>query len=136
VRIKVAGGDVGFLLQTNFVTKVLLGLFGSDNLRIAVSPDGSAFNDAIEIDEATGIVDLPSNPKFSGFTGLDANNNMAGKGASSKFGAGGQAFVGNAAGQQGLGYGAGGGGGAVASNATGRAGGAGSAGYLEIWEFT
>ena len=64
-------GDVGFLLQTNFVSKVLLGLFGSDNLRIAVSPDGSAFNDAIEIDEATGIVDLPSNPKFSGFTDFD-----------------------------------------------------------------
>jgi hypothetical protein len=65
------GGDVGFLLQTDFVTKALVGLFGSDNLRVAVSPDGSAFNDAIEIDEATGVVDLPSNPKFSGFTNFD-----------------------------------------------------------------
>ena len=67
---------------------------------------------------------------------LDAFNNLAGKGASSLFGAGGQAFAGNAAGQQGLGHGAGGGGGAVASNATGRAGGAGSDGYIEIWEYT
>jgi hypothetical protein len=66
---------------------------------------------------------------------MDAQNNLAGKGAGSRFGAGGQAFAGNAAGQQGLGYGAGGGGGAVAANATGRAGGAGSSGYIEIWEF-
>jgi hypothetical protein len=40
-------------------------------LRVAVSPDGSAFNDAIQIDEATGIVDLPSNPKFAGYTNCD-----------------------------------------------------------------
>jgi hypothetical protein len=66
-----AGNDLGFLLQTAFVTKALVGLFGSDNLRVAVSPDGSAFNDAIEIDEATGIVELPSNPKFAGFTNFD-----------------------------------------------------------------
>jgi hypothetical protein len=65
------GGDVGFLLQTDFVTKSLFGLFGSDNLRVAVSPDGSAFNDVIEIDESTGTVDLPSNPKFSSFTNFD-----------------------------------------------------------------
>lgn len=66
---------------------------------------------------------------------LNATNNFAGKGGSSRFGAGGAAFAGNAAGQQGLGHGAGGGGAAVASNATGRAGGAGSAGYIEIMEF-
>jgi hypothetical protein len=71
VRIEVADDYVGFLFQTDFVTKALFGLFGSDNLRVAVSPDGSAFNDAIEIDEATGIVDLPSNPKFAGFTNFD-----------------------------------------------------------------
>lgn len=65
------GGDVGFLLQTDFVTKTLFGLFGSDNLRVAVSPDGSAFNDAIEIDKSTGVVDLPSNPKFSALTNFD-----------------------------------------------------------------
>jgi hypothetical protein len=66
-----AGDDLGLTLQTGFVTKALVGLFGSDSLRVAVSPDGSAFNDAIEIDEATGIVDLPSNPKFAGFTDFD-----------------------------------------------------------------
>lgn len=66
---------------------------------------------------------------------LDQNNNMPGSGAGSQFGAGGQAFPGNSGGQQGLGHGAGGGGGAVADNATGQSGGAGSDGYIEIWEF-
>lgn len=68
MRIKVAGGDVAFLFETDFVTKALLGLFGSGNLQVAVSPHVSAFNDAIEIDEETRIVDLPSNLKFAGFT--------------------------------------------------------------------
>jgi hypothetical protein len=45
VRIKVAGGDVVFLFQTDFAPTALLGLFGSENLRVAVSPDGSLFYD-------------------------------------------------------------------------------------------
>jgi hypothetical protein len=65
------GGDVGLLLQTDFVSKALFGLFGSDNLRVAVSSDGSAFNDAIEIDEQTGIVDLPRNPVADGYFAAD-----------------------------------------------------------------
>lgn len=67
---------------------------------------------------------------------LDEHNNLAGPGASSAFGSGGQAFAGTAGGQQGLGHGAGGGGGAVASAADGQPGGAGSDGYIEIWGFT
>jgi hypothetical protein len=62
-----AGNDLGFLLQTAFVTKALVGLFGSDIFRIAMSPDGSAFNDAVRADTDTGLVTLPSNPKFSAF---------------------------------------------------------------------
>ncbi|WIY52467.1 DUF2793 domain-containing protein [Devosia sp. YIM 151766] len=71
----------------------------------------------------------------SGGIRLDAQNNLAGAGAASPFGSGGQAFSGNATGQQGLGHGAGGGGGAVADNAMGQAGGAGSAGYIEVVEY-
>jgi len=66
-----AGDDVGFLFQTNFVTKALMGLFGSDNWRLAVSDDGSAFNDAIQVDRNTGIVSLPSNAKFAAYTNFD-----------------------------------------------------------------
>jgi hypothetical protein len=66
-----AGGDVGFLLQTDFVTKALLGLFGSNNLRLAVSADGSAFNDAFEVDHETGVVSQPRLPRFKGYTNFD-----------------------------------------------------------------
>ncbi len=38
-----AGDDLGLTLQTNFVTKALVGLFGSDRFRVAVSADGSTF---------------------------------------------------------------------------------------------
>lgn len=66
-----AGRDVGFLLQTNFVTKALLGLFGSDNFRLSVSNNGSSFKDAIIVDRTTGIVALSSNPKFVGHINFD-----------------------------------------------------------------
>ncbi|WP_295814186.1 DUF2793 domain-containing protein [uncultured Nitratireductor sp.] len=64
-------GDVGFLLQSGFVTKATVGLFGSDGWRLAVSADGSAFNDAIRTDEGSGRVALPSNPKFLAFINYD-----------------------------------------------------------------
>jgi hypothetical protein len=50
---------------------VFMVLAANDTLRIAISPDGSAFNVAFEFDEATGFVSLPSNPEFSGFTDID-----------------------------------------------------------------
>lgn len=71
----------------------------------------------------------------SGGIRLDDQNMLAGRGGGSPFGTGGNAYAGNAAGQQGLGQGAGGGGGSVAANVTGQPGGAGSDGYIEIWEF-
>ncbi|WP_336065965.1 DUF2793 domain-containing protein [Nitratireductor rhodophyticola] len=64
-------GDVGLLLQSGFVTRATMGLFGSDGWRLAVSADGSAFNDAIRADENSGRVALPSNPKFLGFINYD-----------------------------------------------------------------
>ena len=49
--------DLGFLFQTGLSTRALLGLFGTDAFRLAVSPDGSTFLDALRADPATGIVD-------------------------------------------------------------------------------
>jgi hypothetical protein len=41
---KEAAGDIlGLTLQTGFVTKAQVGLFGSDRSRLAVSADGSTF---------------------------------------------------------------------------------------------
>ncbi|MCC5963610.1 MAG: DUF2793 domain-containing protein [Rhodobacteraceae bacterium] len=63
--------DLGFLFQTGFSTRALMGLFGSDNLRLAVSPDGSTFLDALVADPATGILDQPRLPRFKAFTNYD-----------------------------------------------------------------
>ena len=41
------------------MTKALVGLFGSDRFRLAVSADGSTFFDGLSVDNATGVVDQP-----------------------------------------------------------------------------
>ncbi len=66
-----AGDDLGLTLQTGYVTKALLGLFGSDDFRLAVSDDGSTFFDALTVDRLTGIIDQPRLPRFKGYTNFD-----------------------------------------------------------------
>ena len=66
-----AGDDLGLTLQTGFVTKALLGLFGSDKFRLAVSADGSSFFDGLTVDNTNGIVDQPRLPRFKGYTNFD-----------------------------------------------------------------
>ena len=63
--------DAGLILQTGFSTRALIGMFGSDQLRIAVSPDGSSFRDALGVDPATGIVSQPNLPRFKARTNYD-----------------------------------------------------------------
>ena len=78
-----AGDDLGLTLQTGYVTKALLGLFGSDKFRLAVSQDGSAFFDGLIVDNATGIVDQPRLPRFKAYTNYD---NYVGVGTWTKIG--------------------------------------------------
>ncbi len=78
-----AGDDLGLTLQTNFVTKALVGLFGSDSFRLAVSADGSTFFDGLIVDDANGIVDQPQLPRFKAWTNYD---NYVGVGAWTKIG--------------------------------------------------
>ncbi len=66
-----ADRDAGFALQNNFVTRAIVGLFGSNRFRIAVSPDGAGFRDALDIDGATGIVDQPRLPRFKAHANFD-----------------------------------------------------------------
>jgi len=66
-----AGDDLGLTLQTAYVTKALLGLFGSDKFRLAVSADGSSFFDGFIVDNANGIVDQPRLPRFKAYTNYD-----------------------------------------------------------------
>jgi hypothetical protein len=66
-----AGDDLGLTLQTNFVTKALVGMFGSDRFRLAVSDDGSTFFDGLTVDNGTGIVEQPQLPRFKAWTNYD-----------------------------------------------------------------
>ena len=66
-----AGNDIVLTLQTNFVTKALVGLFRFDRFRLAVLADGSPFFDGLSVDNATGIVDQPRLPRFKAWTDYD-----------------------------------------------------------------
>ncbi|MGB7316664.1 MAG: DUF2793 domain-containing protein [Planktotalea sp.] len=65
------GDDAGFVLQEDFQTRALFGLFGDNRLRLSVTPDGSTFNDALSIDPATAIADQPRLPRFKASTNFD-----------------------------------------------------------------
>jgi hypothetical protein len=51
--------DAAFAFKTGFSVRALIGLLGSDNFGFKVSPDGSAFYEAITIDRSNGQVELP-----------------------------------------------------------------------------
>jgi hypothetical protein len=54
-----AGNDAAFAFKTGFSARALIGLLGSDDFSFKVSPDGSAYFDAMMIDRNTGRVELP-----------------------------------------------------------------------------
>ncbi|MGC3938613.1 DUF2793 domain-containing protein [Roseobacter sp. EG26] len=66
-----SGDDAGFILQQDFETRGLFGLFGSDNIRLATSADGTSFHDGLIVDAGTGVVDQPNLPRFKGVTNFD-----------------------------------------------------------------
>ncbi|MDM7459766.1 MAG: DUF2793 domain-containing protein [Paracoccus sp. (in: a-proteobacteria)] len=53
------GNDAAFAFKTGFSARALIGLLGNDDFSFKVSPDGSAFFDAIRIDRTSGQVELP-----------------------------------------------------------------------------
>jgi hypothetical protein len=61
----------------------LLGLLGSNNLRLAVSDNGSDFLDAFIVNRLTGIIDQPRLPRFKAYTNFD---NYVGVGTWTKIG--------------------------------------------------
>ena len=64
-------------------SKALVGLFGSDSFRLAVSTDGSTFFDGLSVDNTTGIVEQPNLPRFKAYTNYD---NYIGVGTWTKIG--------------------------------------------------
>ena len=63
-----AGDDLRLTLQSGIAIKVLVGLFGSDRFRLAVSADGSTFFDGLGVGNTTGIVDQPRLPRIKAYT--------------------------------------------------------------------
>lgn len=73
-----AGDDARLAFQTAFSTRALIGTLGSDDFAISVSPDGTAFVQALSIDKDTGHVGL-------GGATADANNALIVKGTAFLF---------------------------------------------------
>ncbi|MBN9264732.1 MAG: DUF2793 domain-containing protein, partial [Hyphomicrobium sp.] len=55
-----AGDTASFLFQTAFSGRAEMGTAGDDDFHFKVSPDGSAWHEAILIDKTTGAVSFPS----------------------------------------------------------------------------
>lgn len=84
---KASDADTGAILfQTNWSGRAEMGLAGDDDFHFKVSPDGSAWHEAIVIERTTGRVRLPATPVreilaadrtyFVDPTGSDANDGL------------------------------------------------------------
>jgi Protein of unknown function (DUF2793) len=51
--------DASFAFKTNWSARALIGLLGSDDFTVKVSPDGAAYHEAIRVEGNTGRVELP-----------------------------------------------------------------------------
>jgi len=71
INKETAGSDAGIVLQEDFQTRALIGLFGSNLLRMSVTSDGTNFVDGLVIDPANGIVEQPALPRFKATTNYD-----------------------------------------------------------------
>lgn len=66
-----AGNALALLLQSGFSGRAELGLVGSDDLTLRVSPDGSSWHEAFAIDRASGLVSEPNRPRFKAYTNYE-----------------------------------------------------------------
>jgi hypothetical protein len=61
-----AADDAAFAFKTGFSARALIGLLGSDDFSVKVSPDGSAFFEAIRVDRTSGRPTLPQGAVLGG----------------------------------------------------------------------
>lgn len=123
---KNAGGDDASLsFKTGFSARALIGLLGSDDFTIKVSPNGSTYFDAMVVDDTTGKARFPNTkPQIDEY-------NTAGTFTWTKPAWANRFIV------MLVGGGGGGGGGASGDNTAVRAGGGGGgAGAVSVWEFS
>ncbi|MEN3793072.1 DUF2793 domain-containing protein [Fulvimarina sp. MAC3] len=67
-----AAKDAGFSFQTGWSARALVGLYGDDDFRIKVSPDGTSFLDAVVVDRTSGHVGIGRTPTHP----LDVNGTI------------------------------------------------------------
>lgn len=75
--------DLGQILQSGGQTRAVIGLFGSDDFRISVSPDSENFYDAMRVSRHTGAIEQPNLPRFIAYTNY---NNYISEGRWTKLG--------------------------------------------------
>lgn len=61
-----SGATASLLFQSNWSGRAEFGLAGDEDFRVKVSPDGSAWHEAIAVDRASGGVALPGSPWAAG----------------------------------------------------------------------
>jgi hypothetical protein len=74
------GDDASFAFKTGFGVRALIGLLGSDDFSVKVSPDGSVYHEAMLIDRTSGRVELPQPailPAASGPPAAPASGRLA-----------------------------------------------------------
>ncbi|MGB8815259.1 MAG: DUF2793 domain-containing protein [Paracoccaceae bacterium] len=74
VNKAVAGDTASLLFQSGFSGRAEMGLAGNNDFSIKVSPNGSAFNTGIAIDQTSGVVSMPQGVASDGFSLLDATD--------------------------------------------------------------
>ncbi|WP_296680520.1 hypothetical protein, partial [Novosphingobium sp.] len=67
-----AGNYAAFAFKTGFSARALIGLLGNDDFSFKVSPDGSAFFEALKIDRLSGRVELPEPIVMPGLASVPA----------------------------------------------------------------
>ncbi len=66
VNKNAAANDAALAFKTGFSTRALIGLLANDDFSFKVSPDGSSYFDALQIDRTSGRVELPKPLVLSG----------------------------------------------------------------------
>ncbi len=72
-----AAATTSLLFQSDWSGRAEIGLTGSEDLQVKVSPDGSSFNDAVRIDAASGVFDLRAAQSGQVSVGSDAVANVS-----------------------------------------------------------
>ncbi len=81
VNKNAAANTASFLFQTGFSGRAEMGTTGDDNFHFKVSPDGTTWKDALQIDKTTGAVTMPFTAGGGGGEANTASNvNVGGVG--------------------------------------------------------